>query len=337
MASCVGFWGVFLIRGLVVATADGLCFGLEHKKMEIITPRQFNAFLRELRQVRKLLSDLVINRVTHELVGSREQEAREPPQESTGDQVFMQDCGDPMDRTAGEEQHTGVNSQAIFPIRWGRSFKDWWANPFRNRPNIAEGLTAFITAALLLVGFLQWSVYRGQLRIMRDQLNQADAAQGAQLAFHDFNADTVAGKNAFTADVTIPVTNYGPTAANEVKFWFQRTMTNLRFNANDPKDWYQFVSGDDPRAQEPSGASIGPHETKTYRFHLTWDRSDEIRRKRIEISTIYYVSYVDIFSKRRTVQDCAVYNPDDTKWFSCPPLGEHGKPAAPTGLTLTVR
>ena len=51
-------------------------------------------------------------------------------------------------------------------IRYLTYIKEWWSDPYRKRPNWSERVAVVLTAVIALVGFLQWSVYRQQRRIM---------------------------------------------------------------------------------------------------------------------------------------------------------------------------
>ena len=50
--------------------------------------------------------------------------------------------------------------------------KNWYANPFRHKSNVAETLTVLLTLVLAIIGFLQWRVYRQQKAIMESSGQQ---------------------------------------------------------------------------------------------------------------------------------------------------------------------
>jgi hypothetical protein len=88
--------------------------------------------------------------------------------------VRQQQGGEDKQRSAYEKQYSDDTPKPILPLRLLMKFRTWKDDPFRHRPNIAEWLTVFFTGAVIVVGVLQYGVYRQQKRIMESSGGQTD-------------------------------------------------------------------------------------------------------------------------------------------------------------------
>jgi hypothetical protein len=74
-----------------------------------------------------------------------------------------------------KQEHPHTSESPFFIVRWWRSFRYWQTNPFRvkrTQSTVAEMATIFLTCVIAVIGFLQYSVYRQQKRIMEDSSGQ---------------------------------------------------------------------------------------------------------------------------------------------------------------------
>lgn len=185
---------------------------------------------------------------------------------------------------------------------------------------VATIAIAVLTAEYVNYSKKQWEAMENTIKLSKKQVDDAEAVQSARLSFGNFRANVARSGKEFSAEIMVDVTNHGQTMANEVTFWFQQNQRNLHLDPT-KSGWVSSVmpGGGPP---EPSSTSLGPKDTKTYKFRLTWPSTEEIRGKKIEISTMYSVKYRDVFQARtedsHTVSECAVYSPDEDKWFTCP-------------------
>jgi len=110
------------------------------------------------------------------------------------------DAGQQRGIPAGEipdpkDNHSGHSQRPFLPIRLWHRYNFWRTNPFRvkrSKSTIAEMVTIFVTCVIAIIGFLQYSVYRQQKRIMESGSGQTqkliDAANIQACAARNFAA-----------------------------------------------------------------------------------------------------------------------------------------------------